>query len=355
MNNKNIGTPSDLIMKRSVLKHLKKRTKFMTAGPTSGSDFTVYRNMITANGAADSVFLKDIEDISAAGLAFTRAKNHLSLAFPLTENEKIDGCTMIIDMILGGDCKEEVIRKEMNLLTELAAKEGITIIGGNTRYLGNGDDYSVNIILNRMIEKDDISNVIWNKKIQPGDKLIMAGTTGMLGATLLKMNYKEELVKRFSKSYIDTMGYPFEMNDISAMAGIAIEYAVKMHDISNGGVYAAIYQLTDAADLGINIIHENIPMEQPTVEIAEFFGINPYKMLGTGALLVAVRDKEAKEILDKFQKLGYTASVIGEFTKGKDRVIGSLKYKMRRVITPYDHDELATLISYEKLKEGQEC
>ena len=344
MNNKNIGTLSDLIMKRSVLKHLKKRTKLMPAGPQSGSDFTVYKNMITVNGAADSILLKDIEGISAASLAFIRARNHLSLAFPMINNEKEDSCTMMIDMILGGECKEEVIRKEMNLLTNLAAKNGYTIIGGNTRYLGDGDDYSVSIILNRILKEDDVcKNATWNMKIQPGDKLIMAGTTGMLGSTLLKMNYKEELEKRFSKSYIDTMGYSFDTNDISPMSEIVLDNAIRMHDISNGGVYAAIYQMTDAADLGINIIHENIPIEQPVVEISEFFGINPYKLLGTGALLVAVRDEEAEILLEKLHESGYMASIIGEFTKGKDMIIGSLKYKMRRVITPYDRDELAAI------------
>ena len=344
MNNKNIGTPSDLIMKRSVLKQLKKRTKFMTAGPSSGSDFTVYKNTITVNGAADSVLLKDIEGLSAASLAFIRAINHLSLAFPMEKNEKPENATMMIDLILGSECTEEVIRKEMNLLTELAAGYGLTIIGGNTRYLGEGDDYSVNIILNKIMEEDEAnnSNAIWTKKIQPKDKLIMAGTTGMLGSSLLKMNFKDELSKRFAKSYIDTMGYDIETVDISTMAWIARENAVKMHDISNGGVYAAIYQMTDAADLGISIIHENIPIEQPVVEISEFFGINPYKLLGTGALLVAVRDDAAEELLARYQSAGFIASVIGEFTKEKDRIIGSSKYKMRRVITPYDKDELAS-------------
>lgn len=317
-------------MKRSVLKHLKKRTKLMTAGPSSGSDFTVYDNIVFANGSADSLLLKNCEDLTAGKLAYIRAKNHLALAGALPK-------TMSIGIVVGGHGGEGILRNEMNLLSSLAKDEDITILGGTSRYLGDGKDYLVNISMTGHFK--DVT-FVQDKKIKAGMKLIMAGVTAMLGTSLLKNEFYEELRGRFSESYIETMGYPFDTVDISKMAEIARDKAVAMHDISNGGVYAAVYQITDTANLGITLNHDMIPIDQPTIELCEYFGINPYQLLATGGLLIAVDKENEEALLDAYNEAGIIARTIGVFTKEKERLVISDKFYMRRVLTPNSFDDI---------------
>ena len=54
-------------------------------------------------------------------------------------------------------------------------------------------------------------------------------------------------------------------------------------------------------------------------EICEFFGVNPYQMLSTGALLVAAADGEG--LVQKMALEGIPSAVIGRTTSGKERIL----------------------------------
>lgn len=60
-------------------------------------------------------------------------------------------------------------------------------------------------------------------------------------------------------------------------------------------------------------------MKQETVEICEFFGISPYELISSGAMLMAARD--GNQLVLELQKAGIPAVVIGKATVGNDRVL----------------------------------
>ena len=66
-------------------------------------------------------------------------------------------------------------------------------------------------------------------------------------------------------------------------AEIAIEHgAAAMQDLSEGGIFGALWEMADGAGIGLDVALKRIPIQQETVEICEFFGVNPYQMLSTG-------------------------------------------------------------------------
>ena len=64
---------------------------------------------------------------------------------------------------------------------------------------------------------------------------------------------------------------------------------------------------------------EQMTICQETVEICEFFGVNPYQMLSTGALLIAAADGEG--LVQKMALEGIPSAVIGRTTSGKERIL----------------------------------
>ena len=62
-----------------------------------------------------------------------------------------------------------------------------------------------------------------------------------------------------------------------------------------------------------------IPIRQETVEICEFFDLNPYYTDSTGALLVAVEDGFG--LVSVLEREGIHAAVIGRTNDGNDRII----------------------------------
>ena len=103
---------------------------------------------------------------------------------------------------------------------------------------------------------------------------------------------------------------------IAKEACIAIENgAVSLHDMSQGGVYAALWDMAEASGTGLLVDFRAIAVRQEIIEICEIFDINPYELNSCGSLLITSSDS-AEEGID--------ACVIGKVTDGNDKIINNL-------------------------------
>ena len=92
-----------------------------------------------------------------------------------------------------------------------------------------------------------------------------------------------------------------------------------MHDVAEGGVFGAVWELAERLQSGVEIDLKKIPILQETVEISEYFDINPYQLRGDGALLCLAQDGAV--IIEELKKSGIPATVIGRMTDGNDRIL----------------------------------
>ncbi|MBO5657534.1 MAG: hydrogenase maturation factor, partial [Agathobacter sp.] len=109
-----------------------------------------------------------------------------------------------------------------------------------------------------------------------------------------------------------------------------------MHDVSEGGVFGALCEMAQAANVGLTIELKKIPVRQETIEISEFFDINPYKMLSTGSLLMGTEDGNA--LVLALEAIGVPAVVIGKATDSNDKVL--VNEDERRFLETTQTDEL---------------
>ena len=109
-----------------------------------------------------------------------------------------------------------------------------------------------------------------------------------------------------------------------------------LHDVSEGGIFAALWELAQAANVGLDIQTKDIPIKQETVEICEFFDINPYKLISTGSLLIVAAD--GNSVVREIEKAGGCASIIGVTTDSNDRVL--IQGEERRFLETAQADEL---------------
>ena len=114
---------------------------------------------------------------------------------------------------------------------------------------------------------------------------------------------------------------------------------VALHDISTGGVFAGVWELTSASGLGVKIELQKIPVWQETVEVSEVFDINPYMLDGTGSLLIVTDNGE--RLVDVLEEKGINASVIGIITSDKNRVL--INGDETRFLEPQRGDEIYKL------------
>lgn len=329
------GTLGELYLTRSVIKHISKKNKNVIAGAAVGNDFARLRaegDFICAEAVAENPCI-----------AWVKAFNNLSVS----GTEKI-GARLVF--LLPVYIQEPDIKEYMKCFHALADKNDVQIMGGHSQVSNAYARTSFCVTAygkrNSLVKEnaevhDEKKHDTGRKKIEKGYDVVMAGYAGCLGARLIAEGKYDELVKHFSESYID--GF-FSYNDdisIDAAAKLMAENDVcYMHDVSWGGVYGALWQLGAAIKRGICIDNFKLPIRQETIEICEYFNINPYLLDGTGALLGVFGDGQTavKRLLE--HKI--PASVIGRVTVDKGRVV--MAGVDKRYLQPPAFDEIYKVI-----------
>ena len=75
----------------------------------------------------------------------------------------------------------------------------------------------------------------------------------------------------------------------------------------------------EAGGCGLQVDVKAIPIRQETVEICEFFDVNPYQIMSSGSMLIAAKD--GLKVMRALQDAGIPAALIGSMTEGNDRIL----------------------------------
>ena len=92
-----------------------------------------------------------------------------------------------------------------------------------------------------------------------------------------------------------------------------------MRQVGEGGIFAALYRLAKEADTGLVVDLKAMPVRQETIEICEYYKLNPYQLASTGNILMICDDGEA--LADALRKEETEAAVIGRLTDNNDKII----------------------------------
>ncbi len=115
-----------------------------------------------------------------------------------------------------------------------------------------------------------------------------------------------------------------EAESLSSPASQALEAgpeekSLSVHDISSGGIFAALWEMAERAGCGLEANLRAIPIRQETIEVCEFLGVNPYLLTSAGSLLIACDHEE--ELLERLAERGISAAVIGHLREGNERIL----------------------------------
>lgn len=142
-----------------------------------------------------------------------------------------------------------------------------------------------------------------SRKALEGFPVIMTGWAAEEGTALLAAEHEAELTERFHPDMIS------EAMRIRSKPFPALDIPVCVWPLSKGGILAGLWKLTEELDCGIRIDLKAVPVRQESIEICEYFGIDPYAFLSGGAYLaVTVREQI---VLAALQAAGVKAAVIG--------------------------------------------
>lgn len=150
--------------------------------------------------------------------------------------------------------------------------------------------------------------------------IIVTNWIGMAGTTVLARVKREELLLRYTSHFITGADMSRYMADADAVCELAMSHgAVYAQEIGDCGVFAALWDMGVSLNCGMDVFLKKIPIKQETVELCNFYNINPYKMYSLGSVLIVTDD--SGEMLNALENAGTAACVVGRTNGGRDRVI----------------------------------
>lgn len=153
-----------------------------------------------------------------------------------------------------------------------------------------------------------------------GCEIVMTGYTGLEGTALLANMRREELCTRFPVDFVEQSRKFAKSISILKAAELAWESGAELlHDAAQGGIFGALWELCEKAHCGMEADLRRLPIKQETIEICEYFGLNPYCLRSAGALLIVTKNGE--EVAEKLRAEGVNACVIGRLTDSNDRIL----------------------------------
>lgn len=209
------------------------------------------------------------------------------------------------------------VEKVMEQLAETAAAANVDIIGGHTEVTNAVNRFVISITaLGKTINK----TMIKTSGAKPGDSFVLTKYAGLEGTAIIAFDHEQELTRQFGSTVVNGAKRLMKQISVVKEGMIAARHgAHAMHDVTEGGVLGAVWEMCDASDCGAEIMKQNIPILEHTQTICNYYNISPLSLISSGCMLIAVEN--GAELVDKLQKEGIMATVIGKVTEKKERLL----------------------------------
>lgn len=294
--------------KRSVINPIQYRKEETSFRAAVGHDGAVFGNMVTAMATTAFYY------IGNEMYALDNAINNIIAA-----GGKPYGISMAI--LMPEHSEEAQLRQITGNLCKAAAAYEVDILAGHTELVPSVIQPTVTITA--------YGEKLWenrHKQVKAGMDIVMTKWTGLYGGSILALQKEQDLLSRYSKSYVDKAAsyrkYTSLMPELKVIEAAVAENPhciLAAHDVSNGGVFGALWQLLSACNVGAQFQIDKIAMKQEIIEVCEYFDINPYMMNGQGSLLLVTENGDA--LVQKMRQADIYADVIGMTTQSMDRKV----------------------------------
>lgn len=307
-----LGKVKESILKRSVLRQLHTERSIISSQYRENVGFFPVEDVLVKVDPIEGWTL-------AAHRAVYGAVNSLAAA-------NADPVGMVPIILMPKETEEQCLKRLMQEIDSLCRQEAMYCLAGHTAVSPHVDTLilSVTAVGKKKVPVEKNSNekeLLWTEKtVHPDRDIVVAGTVGREGAAMLAWEREEELCTRYPKFFIEEAKHIFEDASMKKAADLARKAGASyVHAIGEGGIFAGLWELSTVGKVGMCIELKEIPIKQHTIEVCEYFHLNPY-MLYSGGTLLLVCDHGERTVAALRQE-GIPAAVVGRTTSGNDKII----------------------------------
>jgi hydrogenase expression/formation protein HypE len=228
------------------------------------------------------------------------------------------------------------IKDVMREIDEETKKLNVEILGGHTEVTK-----SVNklIVSCTAIGKGKRGAAVATGGAKLNDDIVVTKLLGMEGTSIVVNDYFDYVKDILSKEEIEEAKAYVESISVVNEGRIAGAFGVNsMHDITEGGVLGALWEMVEASGVGFKVYKDKMPVSAVTEKICRRLHLDPLRFISSGSMLITTSDGEG--LVKKLNQSGINASLIGKITISKGILVEN---DIEQEVQPPERDELFTI------------
>jgi len=227
-------------------------------------------------------------------------------------------------------------------IQETCAQDGITLCGGHTELT---DAVSRPLVVGTMAGTALACNLIDKRCMREGDRLLLTKGVAIEGTGLLATEFRQRLLGAGLKggelsaaaAFLDRIGILEEARIARDFPGVS-----SLHDVTEGGLAAAVRELASAGGHKLRIFKDRIPVYPETKRICAALGLDPLGLIGSGSLLLTCSQADVDPLMRSVDRAGIAITHIGEVLmegEGVEAIAGGSEVEWPL----FERDELSRL------------
>lgn len=245
-------------------------------------------------------------------------------------------CT--VNLLGPPNTKQAVFKRVMKQVCKAADELEMTIVAGHT---GTYDGLSALVATCTsygIARKDEL---ITPAGVKPGDYLLCTKPLGFEILVNFVLTHKNLAKEMFGHKRALNLAGQVRMQTCvkEALLLARIGGVSAMHDMTEGGLVAALNEMADASSVGFSIDFAKLPTTAELQMLIKRFRLTRRQVLSmssTGTLLAAVSPHSKDEIIEALSGQGLDARIVGAFSESKERL---LRYNDKEVEFPSGVDD----------------
>ena len=331
------GKVTENVLKRSILRQIKTKQREVINGAGPGEDCAIFSHGMVSclQGGELSVF--PVESILQKSVNILAARGSIPIAVGLyvllpqdAEEEQLKAlmkaaeafCSLNQMQIAQVDARVTAAVREIYVTVMAYGAVGAELSENAVEYMRECKDAAEDAVRHTAQGVQAGSYEDWHtvRAAKPGQDIVISKWIGLEGTAIFADRHRESISKRYPTWLSEEAAEFRKYLSTVPEAAVALKSGVcAMHNLSEGGIFAGLWELAEGAGVGLNIDLKKLPIRQETVEICNHLNVNPYELMSGGSLLMTAKDGAA--LLVAFEEAGIPAAIVGRTTDSNDRII----------------------------------
>ena len=242
-----------------------------------------------------------------------------------------------------------MVRNIMTQLTQACAEFDILLCGGHTEVT---PAVTQPVVVGQMMGITYKNGLFTSADARVGDALILTKGIGIEATAIIARECEAQLREKYDDLFLEQAKNYLTHPGISvlkdAQTAITTGGVHAMHDVTEGGVATAVYELATAAELGIVVYSDKLLGSSSlygniTQTLCDMFRLNPLGVISSGAMLIASDPEKSEAICQALGKEGINADIIGTFLPSEGGLWLEDAAGTRQPLPVFETDEIAKL------------